>query len=412
MCRLKVGYVLKRYPRLSETFILNEILAHEAAGLELHIFSLREPEPGPQHEDVKRVRARVSCLPDEPVTARGLGGALLGVSEVLDAGESTFDFRDSKAAWSLWQAGQIARGVRELGITHLHAHFATEATAMARLAALQAGVSYSFTAHAKDIFHESVDMPRLRRFARDAAGIVTVSDFNVGHLNSVLDGDACPIHRIYNGMDLAAFPFDGGEREPGRIVAVGRLVEKKGFDDLLRACAAMKAAGRAFRCELIGDGEERESLEKLRAALDIGDRVEMTGALPRDEVVARIRRASVMAAPCVVGDDGNRDGLPTVLLEAMALGTACVSTPVTGIPEVVRDGETGLLVPERDVAALAGAIGRVLDDRELGRGFARAARGLIEESFDLHRNTAAIRSMFEAAVASGVASGVSGGVRR
>ncbi len=401
MCNLKVGYVLKRYPRLSETFILNEILAHEAAGMDLHIFSLRVPEDGPQHEDVKRVRAEVSCLPLEPVSARGFGEALLGAAEVLDEEESTFGFRESKYPWSLWQAGQIARAVREQGISHLHAHFATEATAMARLAALQAGISYSFTAHAKDIFHESVDMPRLRRFARDAAGIVTVSDFNVAHLNSVLDGDACPIHRIYNGLDLSAFPFDDTPREPGVIIAVGRLVEKKGFDVLLRACAIMKASGRNFRCELIGDGQERERLEALHRELGLGDHVEMTGALPREEVVRRVRRASVMAAPCVVGEDGNRDGLPTVLLEAMALGTPCVSTPVTGIPEVVRHEATGLMVPERDADALAGALGRLLDEPRFGRALAGRARTLIEDSFDLHRNTAQIRAMFEAAAAAG-----------
>lgn len=401
MCKTKVGYVLKRYPRLSETFILNEILAHEAAGLELHVFSLREPEEGPQHEDVKRVRARVSCLPMERVTTRGFGEAMMGAADVLDEEESSFVFRESKYPWSLWQAGQIARGVRELGISHLHAHFATEATAMARLAALQAGVTYSFTAHAKDIFHESVDLPRLQRFARDAAGIVTVSDFNVAHLNNVFNGDACPIHRIYNGLDLTAFPFDQSPRDPGRIVAVGRFVEKKGFDDLLRACAVMKDSGRNFRCELIGDGEERETLEKLHGELNLADCVEMTGALPREEVIARVRRASVMAAPCVVGDDGNRDGLPTVLLEAMSLGTPCVSTPVTGIPEVVRHEQTGLMVPQRDPAALAGALGRVLDTPALGRDLAGAARRLMEGSFDLHRNTAVIRAMFEAATAAG-----------
>ncbi len=403
MCNLKIGYVLKRYPRLSETFILNEILAHEAAGMDLHIFSLRVPEDGPRHEDVERVRASVSCLPLEPVTAQGFGEALLGAASVLNEEESTFGFRESKYPWSLWQAGQIARAVRELGITHLHAHFATEATAMARLASLQTGITYSFTAHAKDIFHESVDMPRLRRFARDAAGIVTVSDFNVAHLQNVLDGDACPIHRIYNGLDLDLFPFDAAPREPGTIVAVGRLVEKKGFDVLLRACAIMKASGRSFRCELIGDGEEREPLEALHRELGLADVVEMTGALPREEVVSRVRRASVMAAPCVVGEDGNRDGLPTVLLEAMALGTPCVSTPVTGIPEVVRHEETGLMVPERDADALAAALGRVLDEPSFGGALARRARGLIEESFDLHRNTARIREVFGAAVAAGAA---------
>lgn len=402
MCSLKIGYVLKRFPRLSETFILNEILAHEAAGLEIHIFSLRTPEAGPQHEDVKRVRAGVTCLPHEPVGVRAMGEALLGAAGVIDPEESSFDYRDSKHPWSLWQAGQIARGVRDLGLTHLHAHFATEATALARLAALQTGLTYSFTAHAKDIFHESVDTARLRRFARDAAGIITVSDFNVAHLHRVLDGEGCPVHRIYNGLDLAAFPYDSGPREPGRIVAVGRFVEKKGFDDLLRACALLKGAGRSFRCELIGDGEEADALRSLHAELGLGGCVELTGALPREEVIARVRRASVMAAPCVVGEDGNRDGLPTVLLEAMALGTPCVSTPVTGIPEVVRHEQTGLIVPERRPDELAQALCRVLDDAELGRRFAERSRALIERSFDLHRNTAALRAIFEASTAAGV----------
>ncbi|MCA9300481.1 MAG: glycosyltransferase, partial [Phycisphaerales bacterium] len=294
MSDIKVGYVLKRYPRLSETFILNEILAHEAAGLDVHIFSLRPPEPGPQHDDVARVRAEVTCLPDEPVHVSALGEALLHVSEVLDEDERTLDYRDSKQVWSMWQAGRIAQHVREKGITHLHAHFATEATVMARLAALQTGISYSFTAHAKDIFHESVDLERLRTFARDASGIVTVSDFNVAHLDSVLDEQACPIHRIYNGLDLRTFPFDESPSEPRRLVAVGRLVEKKGFDVLLRACALLKRDGHDFHCDLIGDGEERAALESLHRDLDLADRVEMTGALSREDVVTRIRRASVM----------------------------------------------------------------------------------------------------------------------
>ncbi|RMH10178.1 MAG: colanic acid biosynthesis glycosyltransferase WcaL [Planctomycetota bacterium] len=401
MCSLKVGYVLKRYPRLSETFILNEILAHEAAGLQLHIFSLREPEPGPQHEDVKRVRAGVSCLPREPMSARDLGEALIAASDRLIEEEVELDLRSSKQVRLIWQARQIARQARELGLNHLHAHFATDASTMARWAGLQAGITYSFTAHAKDIFHESVKTEHLRRLARDAAGIVTVSDFNVRHLKTVLNGDACPIHRIYNGLDLSAFPYDTSTRQPGRIVAVGRLVEKKGFDDLLRACAVMKSAGRSFHCELIGDGEQREMLESLRTDLALSDCVEMTGALPREEVVARIRRASVMAAPCVVGKDGNRDGLPTVILEAQALGTPCVSTPVTGIPEAVHHETTGLIVPERDPKALAAALGRVLDAPDFGRKLAEGARRLIEESFDLHRNTAEMRAMFEAAAAAG-----------
>ncbi len=398
---IKVGYVLKRYPRLSETFILNEILAHEAAGLEVHIFSLRTPEPGPHHEDVKRVKAKVTYIPDLPVNVGDFGRAMVDADRVLDEEEKVFGSSATKYPWSFWQASQIARMVRVQDISHLHAHFATEATVTARLAALQSGISYSFTAHAKDIFHETVDRDRLNRFARDAAGLVTVSDFNVAFLNEVLDARACPIHRIYNGLDLDAFPLFTGPRQTGRIVAVGRLVEKKGFEYLLHACALLKDQGRAFHCDVIGDGELRERLEAVIHELDIGDCVSMLGALPRDEVIEKVKAATVMAAPCVVGSDGNRDGLPTVLLEAMSLGTPCVSTPVTGIPEVVRDGQTGLMVPERDARSLAVALGRMLDDETLARECATNARELIEQSFDLHRNTATLRQLFESCATSG-----------
>ncbi len=398
----RVGYVLKRYPRLSETFILNEILAHEAAGLEVEIFSLRPAESGPQHADVSRVKARVTYLTEEPVELHAFARAMRDAEMFLDPEERVFTYRDAKRPWSLWLAGQVAQAVRERGITHLHAHFATEATVTARLAAAQAGVRYTFTAHAKDIFHESVDQARLCRMARDAAGLVTVSDFNVRHLAGVLGADACPVHKVYNGLDLGCFPFCDRPRTAGLILGVGRLVEKKGFDDLLRACAVMRDAGREFRCVIVGDGEEADSLSALRDSLDLADHVELAGALSREAVISLMTDAAVFAAPCVVGNDGNRDGLPTVLLEAMALGTPCVSTPVTGIPEVVRDGETGLVVPERDPQALAGALGRVLDDPALAAGFAKEARVLIEGSFDLTRNTVQIREVFQAAGVTGV----------
>ena len=203
----RVGYVLKRYPRLSETFILNEILAHEAAGLEVEIFSLRPAESGPQHADVSRVKARVTYLTEQPVELHAFARAMRDAEPFLDAEERVFNYRDAKRPWSLWLAGQVAQAVRERGITHLHAHFATEATVTARLAAAQAGVPYTFTAHAKDIFHESVDPARLCRMARDAAGLITVSDFNVRHLAGVLGSDACPVHKVYNGLDLGCFPY-------------------------------------------------------------------------------------------------------------------------------------------------------------------------------------------------------------
>jgi glycosyltransferase involved in cell wall biosynthesis len=171
-------------------------------------------------------------------------------------------------------------------------------------------------------------------------------------------------------------------------------VEKKGFADLIDACAILANKGCDFHCEIIGTGELEDDLYAQIERLGLNDRVEMIGPRPQGEVIAHLQTAAVFAAPCVVGEDGNRDGLPTVLLEAMALGTPCIATDVTGIPEVLRDGETGLMVPQHDPARLADAIERLLNDRALGQRLATEARDLIEQSFDIHRNTAKLRALF------------------
>jgi glycosyltransferase involved in cell wall biosynthesis len=178
------------------------------------------------------------------------------------------------------------------------------------------------------------------------------------------------------------------------IAAVGRLVEKKGFADLLRAAALLKRAGRDFRVDIVGSGEQEPALRTLRDELGLRDRVRLLGPLPQDAVVSVVRSAAVFAAPCVVGDDGNRDGLPTVLLEAMALGTPCVATPVTGIPEVLTDGRSGLMVGEHDPEALAHAIDRLLADAALRTKLSRQARAHIEAEFDSRRQAALVAQSF------------------
>jgi glycosyltransferase involved in cell wall biosynthesis len=154
-----------------------------------------------------------------------------------------------------------------------------------------------------------------------------------------------------------------------------------------------------FRCVIVGKGELRPELKRLISALDLEQDVELAGALPREKLLELFPRASVLAAPCVVGSDGNRDGLPTVLTEAMALKVPVVATPVTGIPELVEDGRTGLIVPEGDPAALAAAIRRLLEDRETARRLAEAGRARVERDFDLHANVARLRTLFEESVA-------------
>lgn len=403
---LRVAYVVKRYPRYSETFIVNEVLAHESAGMQLDIFALRPPIDTHFQDTIARVRAPVSYVPSEDLKAATFWSLLEQTSMTLPGLCAKLPYARHADSRDVYQAMWVARAARERGITHLHAHFGTSATEVARLAAYFAGISYSFTAHAKDIFHESVVAADLQRKLRDAAAVITVSDYNVAYLQNHYNHVTARIERVYNGLDLDTFPFKSPrEREPV-IISVGRLVEKKGFNDLVDACAILKKWGTQFRCQIIGSGELEADLQAQIQYLGVEDVVELAGPRPQRAVIAAVQGAAVFAAPCVVGSDNNQDGLPTVLLEAMALGTPCVATPVTGIPEAIRHNDTGLLVPQHDPAALAAALQRLLDNAELRVHLATSARQLIEARFNVEHSAARLRAIFAAAAAAPHASEV------
>lgn len=400
MRHVKIAYVVKMYPRFSETFIVSEILAHESAGLDVEIFSLRPPVDTHFQDLLARVKSPVRFIPSERPRVQEFWSALAAAGRDLphlwpSLGE--FACEDPR---DVYQAVLLAVTLRERSFTHIHAHFASVATTAARMAGRFAGLPYSFTAHAKDIYHESVDPADLRRKLTDAAAVVTISDYNARYLREHYGSAATRVRRIYNGLLLDRFPFSPPLDRSDVVVGVGRLVEKKGFDDLIRAVALLRDGGSTVRCEIIGGGPMEADLQALIADLRIADRVRLLGPLPQGEMSKRVASASVLAAPCVNGVDGNRDGLPTVLLEAMALGTPCVGTSVAGIPEVVRDGESGILIEERDVSALARAIARLVQDRQLRMTLASAARRLVEAEFDTQRNAARIRQIFEASSAS------------
>ena len=386
----RIGYVLKMYPRFSETFVVSEILAREEVGHDLHVFSLRYPVDGRFHAALADVRAEVTYLPharlrtaevwsELAVAARQQPRLSAVLPELLRA-----DVSDAM------QALHLAREVRARGITHLHAHFASVATTVARLASLLTGVPYSFTAHAKDLFHESVDPEDLRAKLRDAATAVTVTDYNAAYLRAAFPDEAARVVTVRNGLLLDDFPFTPPVGREPVVAAVGRLVEKKGFCHLLEAVALLRDRGRPVRTVLAGAGPLEAELRELVDAFRLGRLVDLCGPLPQHEVRALVSRAAVLAAPCVTGTDGNADGLPTVLLEAMALGTPVVATPVTGIPELVRHGETGLLVPERDPRALADALATLLDDQALGAVLALQGRAAVERSYDSRRQARAL----------------------
>jgi glycosyltransferase involved in cell wall biosynthesis len=288
---------------------------------------------------------------------------------------------------------------RALGVEHLHVHFATDSAVVALLLSQLGGPSYSVTAHAKDIYRATVDYRVLERIVLESAFVVTVCDANRAWLAERLAAPALArVRRLYNGVDLDLFAYEPGPRETNHVLGVGRLVEKKGFDVLVDALALLLARGLDVRASLVGDGEERERVAARIAAHGIGERVRMLGARDQAEVRTLMARATVMCQPCRVGDDGNRDALPTVLLESLAIGLPTVSTPVTGVPEILDHGQAGLLVPEGDAPATADAIQRLLADRALRERLARAGRARAEELFDRRRQARALGAWFDVAL--------------
>jgi glycosyltransferase involved in cell wall biosynthesis len=404
----RVGFVVKRYPRYSETFIVREILAHEEAGLSVEIFALRPPNDSHFQELIARVRGRVNFLymPAEGLLPEPLAGATLTAShfwkalrqagEVLpDVWAALGDVGDEDAR-DLYQALQLAIQVRLKNIQHLHATFASDAATVARLAARFADVPYSVTARARDIFHKSADLEDLRTKFRDAAGLITISDYHIQYLRDTFGPLADRFQRIYNGLDLEEFPYSPPDQRAAVILAIGRLVPKKGFDDLIAACALLAAQERQLQCRIIGAGPLWTELRAQIDRLALRSHVQLVGPLPQRAIIEEMRNAAVLAAPCVIDEDGDRDGLPNVIQEALALGTPVVSTDVTGIPEVVRDGETGLQVPQHDPPALAAAIDRLLLNRGLRVQLATGGRRLMEAEFDIRQTTRKRRAIFRA----------------
>lgn len=396
----RIGYVLKKFPRLSETFILNEILGHEALGTTVTVFSHRPPDDEPRHPEVGEVRGEVVLLP-----AFGSAGALAAFRAQASLGleaarlEAALDFvallPENRRTEMMVQGLILAAEARRRGIEHLHAHFMTVAAHLAHLAHLLTGIPYTVTAHAKDIYRDTVDAVVFRRVAAKARAIVTVCDANARFIRErLLAGHPGEVVRIYNGLPLEAIRDGAAPRERDLVVAVGRLVEKKGLHVLLQACRRLVDSGRSIRCIVVGDGDQRPRLEALRTELRLEPHLTLTGALPRDQALEWMRRARVLAAPCVAGLDGNQDALPTVIIEALALGLPVVSTPVAGIPEIMDHGVHGWIVPENDASALAAALAAALDDDAGWQRMALAGRPRAETRFDRRHTLPELAALF------------------
>jgi glycosyltransferase involved in cell wall biosynthesis len=390
-----IGYVVKVFPRVSETFVISEMLALESFGDRLCVFPLHHPSAAVNHDTLAKLRAPVfyaeDITPEETETARARRH--LRAHFGLDA-EETASLLPRKY---VRLAAALAARAREMGIVHFHAHFASRSGHVAALAAALVGCSYSITAHAKDIYHEDVDVDVLRWKIRNAAFVATVTEYNLAYLRGLIaetPGDVEKVVRVYNGVDLSRFrttSLPTGRR--ALILGVGRLIEKKGFQHLVSACRGLVDRGLDFECEIIGGGELEEALRRQIAEMGLADRVTLKGTLPTEEVARRMQASFLLALPCVVGEDGNVDALPTVIIEAMASARAVVSTRLSGIPEMVVDGETGLLVDPGDTRGMTDAIAGLLQDPARAESMGVVGRRRAETLFDLFVNARMIRDL-------------------
>lgn len=385
----RIGYVLKVYPRFSETFVVTEILAREEAGDDVAIYALRPTTDQRFHPEIARVQAPVTWIGRYPKGADLWQRVATGVRHPVIAGrlaEILPELADLPGD-EVGQGIELAEAVLADGITHLHAHFASLAGRMAWIASRLTGVPFTLTTHAKDIYHSSVDLGWLRRICGDADRVIAISRYNESHLLRVLAGTGARVVLQYNALELARFPYapPAPVGEVLKVAAVGRLVEKKGFGHLVDAASLLAAQGRRLDVRIAGSGELADELTDRIAAAGLSDSVRLVGPQPQDRIRDLVSWADVFAAPCIPGEDGNIDGLPTVVLEAMALGTPVVATAVTGLPEVVENGRTGVLLAPADVDGLAAALAAFADGAHPADAFARNARALIEERFDSRR---------------------------
>lgn len=400
-----IAYLLKRYPRLSETFILNEMRALEKLGVRLQIFSLLRPEEMLIHKYAEELRASVTYFPAQ-WPQRAWAGAKAHATMAFTAplrylraaGLALWWSVRSRRPMSVWKqfmrSAYIAVHCRRQGVRHVHAHFANAPTTVARLVSVMCDIPHSFTTHAKDLYLSRKEA--LQRRVKRASFVLTCTRYNLDYLRSFVPReDWNKMHLIYHGIDLASFRAgeaccEGHEVAAGipvsaatpLILCVARLVPKKGLRDLVSACALLRSRGISFRCAIIGEGPLRPELTAQIQSLDLDGVVDLFGAMPHDRLIPIYQQAQVFALSPQITEDGDRDGIPNVIAEAMAAGVPVVSARVSGIPELVEHGKTGLLVESGDAAGLADAIEQLLLDPVVRKELAVAARRKIETSFE------------------------------
>ena len=428
----QIAYILKGYPRLSEVFITNEIHLLERQGMKLQLFVIKKENEPKTHPVVAKIKAPMHILPKmTSLTNTPFGrwcrenmpAYIAAHRKVVVRRPLRYLKTLTKAVWMCFryrsettgkpkkvffkeflQAGFVANGLLEAGnVTHLHAHFCHGSTTVAMLASKLTDIPYSFTAHAKDIYLPALNPGDLLQKKIDGAKfVVTCTGANRIHLQK-LNRFGTPIFAIRHGLDIGHFaPVRSTENgQKPLILAVGRFVKKKGFEHLVSACKTLKDRGVAFRCHIVGEADaEKPVIANMLKSFELEEDVLLKDAVTQAELRDLYQRADIFALPCQVVENGDRDGIPNVLAEAMAMEMPVVSTPISGIPELVTNGEDGLLVPQRDPVALADALENLLRDGKLRQEIGNAGRRKILRMFDSDVTTEMLKEVFLASMSS------------
>lgn len=395
---LHVLYLAPWLPKLSETFVYRELFALRAAGVRVSTASLHRPERGLGDAALDELAAETLCVYGAgPV--RMLGFSLVEavrhprralrtfsmvLGDVLRAKDAKGRAR-LKIAWHGAAGLALAHAARSRGVTHLHAHFAHVSASVAMYAARQMDCPFSFTGHAVDLFRDRVLLPQ--KLSR-AAFVCCISHWHRGFYQSMVPRPEADYPVVRCGVNPSEFvpPSSCGEAGVIRFMGVGRMIPKKGFDLLLEALAVLRREGMAFTCRLLGDGPEWGPLKSQAERLGLTHAVDFPGATPNSAVRDAMREADLFVLPCRVDSNGDRDGIPVVLMEAMASGICAVSGDLPAIRELIEDGKSGCLVPPGDGNALAACLRTLcMDDARRAR-LARAGRERICEEFSLDLN--------------------------
>lgn len=403
-----LGMILKGYPRISETFISNEIRLLEQRGVKIHIISMRKPREVFTHKSVKEIKAAVSYLPSElDCCMEELFGSTEPEAWLKDPRvKSDPDFnkrmnliqvnynkRKTDATLKhLLQAEYIIEKILPgSGINHIHAHFAHSPTSVALDVSILSGLPFSFTAHAKDIYTQ--DPEKITDKISKAKFAVTCTGYNCEYLQKIAPAGK-PIYKVYHGIDLSLFSSDRKPETnaPYNILSVARFTTKKGLPTVFKALKELDSRGIDFNYRIVGEGDERVKTLALLDELGISNRVQWLGTKAHEDVLEEYKEADLFALGCEIAPNGDRDGIPNVLAESMAMSVPVVATNISGIPELIESGKSGLLVNPHDHLAMADAMEKMLTDNAFRAKIIPEALKRVHKIFD---NTYWIEKLFD-----------------